>query len=197
MEQREVNAQRFIEEHVYRLYASKIRVVGFKIFYPQLEDAAYNNLLHYVLTDPAIRVIHLRRNNQLRVLLSTKIAKRTGERTETSIARAEAQMKGVSQVELTYEECLKHFTIVSEYIIKYDDVLKEQGRRVLDVEYEAVVADPHSEFGRIQTFLGLEPQALSAPLVKQNNRSMAGLIKNYGELKRCFAGSPWAVYFDE
>jgi hypothetical protein len=49
----------------------------------------------------------------------------------------------------------------------------------------------------VQQFLGLNYQPVAPTIYRQSQQTLAQAIANYDELKSRFAGSPWAVFFED
>jgi DNA invertase Pin-like site-specific DNA recombinase len=73
---RERDPVRFLQERIFCRHPDKVGAVGFKFHY--VHFWAYPDLWEALTEDTDLRVLHLRRRNLLRMLLSTKIAKSTG-----------------------------------------------------------------------------------------------------------------------
>ncbi|MCH7837949.1 MAG: hypothetical protein IIC26_05510 [Chloroflexi bacterium] len=73
---REEHPLRFLDERIFGRHPEEIRAVGFKYHYEQ--GWAYRGLRERLVEDTEIRMVHLKRRNLLRMLLSRKIAKHGG-----------------------------------------------------------------------------------------------------------------------
>ena len=139
-----------------------------------------------------LRVIHLKRRNMLKTLVSAKIA-RMQDVWKSSKASAShgAQEKAVT---FTVEELEKGF--------KKFRALEENGENVfskhqcVNIYYESLVENPEFEFKRITGLLQVTDIKPSTGLRKQNPERLSELITNYEELKVAFAGSEWESYFE-
>jgi hypothetical protein len=68
---------------------------------------------------------------------------------------------------------------------------------MLEVFYENLVAEQQAECDRILDFLGVCRRPLVTQIKKQRTRPLREVIENYHELKKHFAGTEWARFFDE
>lgn len=76
LELREKDVRRFLAERVFADHEQRIRAVGFKFHYDHFWHDA--ELIPALTSDSGLRVVHLRRLNRLRTLVSVKIAEQTG-----------------------------------------------------------------------------------------------------------------------
>jgi LPS sulfotransferase NodH len=174
-------------------------VVGLKILYHQLEEKyaqhwGINDLgkvLEYLKSNKAIRVIHLKRRNRLRSMVSIKVA---GKNKVYAIRNDRKRNKEIT-IKLFMDECLKHFEDVDHWEKKYDNFFQDHS--LLEVYYEDLTKNTQAECNRILDFLGVRFRALRAKTRKQNVRSLSEIIENYQELKGQFAGTEWEKFFDE
>jgi len=182
---------RFLEERIYRKYPDAIQAVGFKIFYSHApRDTAWGRAVwEYLVGQPALRVIHLRRRNLLAAHVSRKKAAAVDEWIKYSGA---SQAGGVT---LDYEETRARFEQAMVWEREYAALFA--GHPFMDLAYEDVAADYTGEMGRVQAFLGLPPRDVPPATRKRPPQPLAEQIANYDELKARFAGTPWAEYFTE
>lgn len=192
---RTADAPAFLEEVVFRRHARSVRAVGFKLFYPQLVVRPVAGLAEALVSTPGLRVVHLRRRNLLRVLVSNRIANRTGQMAATSPAAAREAQSRVGTLRLEPEDCESYFTLLEERAERCHALFDEES--VLSLEYEALVADRDAELGRVRAFLGLPPADGSTRLVKQGTRALADVLENLEELREHFRGSRWEAFFEE
>ena len=66
----------FLTKQIYREHADSVRAVGFKFHYSHFWG--YEGLWEALVADRQIRVVHLKRRNLLRMMLSYRIAEHTG-----------------------------------------------------------------------------------------------------------------------
>lgn len=187
----------FLRTRVWRAYPPTMRAVGFKIFYPQIEHEMFPGLSPILLNDQSLRVIHLRRDNLLRVLVSDTIGRKTGVMLQTG---PKAATNARPQIELSRAECEQFFTDLDAKAERYSDLLEHKralGHHVLELRYELLVSDYHAQMEQVQKFLGLPVRELRSPLIKQNPRPLSQIITNFDQLQAHFANTRWASFFAE
>jgi LPS sulfotransferase NodH len=145
--------------------------------------------LTYLENDPNIKVIHVRRRNRLEILLSTKLASRSGVWRSTS----GSYLRG--PIHLDFEECLRFFEETDTLENRYASLFRDH--RVIQVFYEEMIGDTSSSLEEVQSFLGVEHKLLSSPLRKQNKLRAPDAISNYFELREEFRDTKWIGYFEE
>ena len=64
----------FLNQYIFRNYSEKIEAVGFKLMYNQLSENKINKIINF--QDNSINIIHLKRKNKLKTLVSYKLAEK-------------------------------------------------------------------------------------------------------------------------
>jgi LPS sulfotransferase NodH len=180
---------RFLEEKVFRKYPSHISAVGFKIFYYHARDSQ-QPLWSFLRDQKNLKIIHLKRNNTLRVLLSLKRAFQTNIWTNNEITEVERL-----KYSLDYEECLGEF-IWSETVKKEFDTFFRDSDKI-DIFYEDLASGYEIELKRILAFLHVSFENLKPTTYKQSSQPLSEEISNYFELKERFKDSPWHEFFED
>ena len=180
----------FLETRVFRKYPPAIEAVGFKIFYHHApRDTVWGkSVWDYLLAQPDMKILHLKRRNLLKVFLSKKQASRTGEYIKYSHGADEALSIDPGEAQAFFEQ-------MKTGEAEYDALLS--GRPLIEVIYENLTRDYAAEMRRILEFLGVEPEDVNPGTDKRPSRSLASQIENYAELKEQFQGSPWEPFFTE
>jgi len=180
----------FLESEVYGTYPRSVAAVGFKIFYYHAQDDDWKILWDHLLAQRDLRVIHIKRDNMLRTHLSRKRAQITNS-WENRSGRQERN----PAVTLDYAECLHDFETTRGWEQRFDELFHDHPRCV--VHYEQLAADYVAQSARIMEFLGVPPLPVEPLTRKQSRAPLSAQIINYADMKRQFAGTPWADYFDE
>ncbi|MBP8947436.1 MAG: sulfotransferase [Candidatus Promineofilum sp.] len=182
---------RFLQTKVFRAYPPNVAAVGFKIFYHHApRDTVWGRAVwEYLLGQPELRVLHLKRRNWLKMLVSEKQA---GE-TEEWIKYSDGQE--APAVHLPPDEAAAFFARVAAWEAEYDALFA--GHPGCEVVYEQLTRDLPGQLARIQTFLDVPHEAVSPGTAKRPRRALAEQITNYAELKGHFAATPWAAFFTE
>lgn len=180
----------FLEQKVFRRFPRQISAVGFKMFYYHAQDDSRKSIWTFLRNQKDLKVIHLKRNNTLRLILSLKKAHQTNKWTNTT---------GVGEenlaISLDYEECLKAFTEAPEIKRQFD--IYFEGHHKIDVFYRDLSSNYESEMRRIQEFLGVDYEVVKPTTYRQSNLPLSEAISNYLELKRRFRGTPWEEFFED
>lgn len=178
------------------LYSNKpaiIQAVGFKIFYYHPSDMESDQIWQILERDKEIKVIHLKRKNILRTILSRKIAGKTDAWLMKRINKNQLNLED-KQVSFTKEECLKGFTQTKNWEITFDERFGTHQK--IDVFYENLIKNQQDELIRIQQFLDVKVETLDTSLIRQNPEKLSDLIINYQDLKENFKGTEWGLFFE-
>ncbi len=219
---RDSDYKRFLQERIFCPHSENVRAVGFKMPYDHVWG--YAGLLKWLAQDTDLRVLHLKRSNQLRMLVSYKIALTTGvwlddkkvslstklrpanapraiRRPRRSIVRLWRFLRPRNPwqdrrepVTLSEEECRAFF----EKIEHDSTVFIEHfhGHPQLELYYEELLDRRREVLDRVQSFLGVEPRRLTVTMRRQNPEPLRELLANYDELYEAFQGTPYAAFFD-
>jgi LPS sulfotransferase NodH len=170
------------------------RVVCAKILYRDFEERYHEKrnipsmarLFGYLVSNEDIRVIHLRRENLLDVIVSKKLAEQSGKFVGGDYA--------VQQAEISPGFCRRRI----EFIKAQEDMCREafSGPRYLEMTYEELNTDASTALKRLQDFLDVGAFRAQSHHKKQNKAARSQAITNYDELKAHFSGTPFARYFD-
>jgi hypothetical protein len=204
-------------------YPKEISAVGFKYRYGQ--SSAFPGLLERLADDTGLRVLHLKRHNLLRSLVSAKIVEATGvwfeQRRPTLASKFRpSNALGALRHPLRAANRLRKFlwpkepawksrrapvTLSAEECLSqfrlieeqaaHDDQLFQQHPKLI-VYYEDFLHHRDEMFDQVQSFLGVEPASLTVTLRRLNPEPLRDLIANYDELYAAFRDSPEATFFD-
>jgi LPS sulfotransferase NodH len=171
----------------------RIRAKGFKLFYYHPLDDNSDALWRDLVADQALRVIHLKRRNILRCLVSRKIAAQRDAWSAAADNTGEAPRR--KTVSFTTSELQDGFSQTRAWEHMGDRDFRHH--RLLSLAYEDMAAQPAATLERVQRFLSLPPARLNSDMRKQNPEPLSHLIANYDDLKQAFAGSQWSLFFEE
>jgi len=162
------------------------KLVGFQLMYSQL---SYYRSLQRWITNRNIAIIHLIRQNALKKLLSSAVAKKTGQ---VHFARN----KSIQKVFLNPQTILTQLN----RIVSLREGMKKKfpGNPYLEITYEQFFSDHFEELKRICAFLGIERAEIEFPhfLKKLNPDSLEDLIENYDEIAMLLKGTPHQKFLD-
>jgi LPS sulfotransferase NodH len=184
------NPIRFLEKKVFRCFPTHTAAVGFKIFYYHAQDDEWKAVWEYLQAHKELRVIHLKRKNILETHLSRVKAQLTDEWVNLTPVRGDSRA-----IPLDYEACLADFVRTRTWEREYDAMFQEHPR--IEVLYEELSCDHVAEMKRIQSFLGVDYEAVTPQTHRQSHQRLSDAISNYWELKERFAGTPWADFFTD
>lgn len=160
--------------------------VGFQLMYSQL---SYYRSLQGWITNRNVAIIHLIRQNVLKKLLSSTVAKKTKQ---YHFAPNGSRQK----VFLNPQTIITQLnTIVS---LKKEMKKKFPGNPYLEITYERFLSDHFEESKRIFAFLGIEGAKMEFPnfLKKLNPDSLEDLVENYDEIAMLLKGTPYQKFLD-
>src|SRR5262249_37267580 len=150
------------------------KAVGFKIKYEELLLPDHAWLLEWLKGHREIRVIHLRRENRLKRLIS--------QITATTIyglynVTSEDQRPLPARVALTPEACLEDFERTEAREALFRAYFTEHV--VLETTYEAILSDRDHVLDEIATFLHVRPAAMTTPTLKINPDDLHEMLDDY------------------
>lgn len=169
-----------------------IRAAGFKIMYNHPVDDKNSDLWFDLARTKDLHVIHLKRRNILRSIISGRIAKDQGVWYSTGGRPKEPVRK---KVNYTKDELEDLFIQTQEWQNKGDQMFHDHP--LLNIYYEDLTQNLETEFSRITDFLGVKRIKPKTILKKQNPEKLSSLIENYDELKNDFTGTEWYSYFED
>jgi len=173
-------------------YSVKCR--GFKIFYYHPQDMNNKELFWNELTEiNNLHVIHLKRKNILRTIVSRKIAGKTN--TWASPKRKSTNKKQNINITLTPNELKNKFKETQRWINQGDELFKKHKK--VSLYYEDLVNNPREEFKKVTEFLGVKFVEPNTNFQKQNPEKLNDLITNYDELKIAFSNTEWEDFFTD
>ena len=236
---RDKDFKQFLDTRIYCERPNEIHAVGFKLphshfsqYRPRLHRSmsalppqAEEKLLEWLVAEVDIRVLHLRRRNPLRRMVSTYIARETGGWLEppaptlararnptavlTAIRHPRRAVRSLRRILFPKEPAWKSSRTAIE--LTEDECREFFAKDVLDTAhydelfsehdihtlyYEDLVDHYDATLESVQTVLGLDPRPLAPATRKQNPEPLQELIANYDELYEAFRGTPEEAYFE-
>ncbi len=209
---------RFLRTRIFNEHPEQYRAVGFKYLYGHFWG--FDALTEHLQADPDLRVIHLKRRNMLRSLVSVQLAEATNKWIEDwgptrprplPVRAASAATHPIRTIQrlrkkfappvetkpeviLTQEQCERWFFRTNHEVTRTEEIFASHAG--LELYYEDIIADRDAAFARVQEFVGVEPQKLVVTLRRQNPEPLRDLISNYDELRAAFAGTTEEAFFD-
>jgi LPS sulfotransferase NodH len=190
-----LNGRHYTEilEKVFSRQPYYIAARGFKIFYYHPIDIESAELWHDLREAVDLRVIHLKRRNILRTMISRKIAL-SQEVWRIPSVRGQ-HPAGKMAVSFTPTELEQGFMETKRWEEEGDEAF--QGHPMVSIDYEDLVDSTDATFRKITDLLDVRFVPPKTNLRKQNPERLRDLVTNYDELKSAFAASKWHVFFDE
>jgi LPS sulfotransferase NodH len=182
---------RFLEDHIFRVFHRDTAAVGFKFFYWHCQEDHWRCVWDYLKEKKEIKIIHIKRKNKLRTLVSLKLAQQSKQWSQKHLGEKKKQ----GAVSLDFDKCLEVFNDWSEKETFYDNYFADHPMH--EVTYENLCEKYEKEMENIQWFLGLKPFRLMPLTVKQGGRRLDNVIANYAELKEQFEHTEWKHFFED
>lgn len=158
------------EQFAFQGYPKLIKAVGLKIFY---ENPIYEEGLNFILNDPAVKVILLRRKSALAQFVSLKLAEKSKEWVGT--------LDPLRKINLNIDEFRKFNEIQTK--AEHQVLSKLKDRNYFEAYYEDLLQDEDQTLLKLQHFLGVRPKKLVSLLKKQGNKNVSNQIANWDEVK--------------
>jgi LPS sulfotransferase NodH len=169
---------------------SLYKCLGFKLFYYHPLDSDDNLIWRLLEKDKNIKIIHLKRNNLLRVHVSRLIAEKTDEWARIDNSNLNINKK----VEVSLTNLMKDFNETKNHIINTEKLFREHN--VLEVVYEDLINNQQETIDSILSFLNVKKVILKSSLVRQNPEELKNLISNYDEVKNALIKSDYQYMID-
>jgi LPS sulfotransferase NodH len=163
--------------------------IGFKLLYSQ--GFSHRALLDHLAAEKKLPVIHLKRRNLLRRLVSERQAYATGKWAATP---AQGPAAARPAVRLDMAEMIASIRTTEEHQEIYDNLFA--GHPVLNLVYEDLAARPQHVAARAAAFLGLAaPATPPAPrFAKTGHEALATALTDYEAIRAKFRR--WGGFFD-
>lgn len=168
-----------------------IQTAGFKLFYYHPFDGENTDIWNILQSDKSIKIIHLIRENRIRVYVSLMVANKTGKWRNKSGKAKSIEDKRIS---LDADEFIKWAEQKEKY--ETDTRKKFKDHPFFEVSYENLVRNRETVFDNLLTFLGVSKMKLHSALRKQNSEKLEDLIVNYDEFKQVILKSKYAKYLN-
>ena len=172
-------------------FDESITHVGFRLFHDHARSRTERAIWTHLRRTKDLQVIHLKRRNILRNLLSLKLAMRSDnwQRTEgTPPVRYEP-------LRIEYKEVIRHIRVRERSFARGSKFFRRH--RKAEVLYEDLERDEERRLEALLRFLGLPPQPLTSSTRKQNQQTPRELIENHAELEARFRRTRWHEFFQD
>jgi LPS sulfotransferase NodH len=164
------------------------RTFGFKLMYRQVERDS--RVRDFLVADRGYRIIHVKRRNLLRRLLSEQRALKT----ERWFVKASEPRPDNPSVILSVDACIDDFSLTERMRTLYESYFKDH--QMLELYYEDICADLPGTRSRLLAFLGLaEMGSVAIWSQKSAVDPLREAIENYDDLKAALPDR--AEFFDD
>ena len=204
----------FLSSYIFGEHVEGTKAVGFKFQYRNW--IGFGKVINSLVASQELKVIHLRRNNLLRSLISFRLTRATGQyhrrprqlgwrkamlalrHPAQAVQRLPSLLKRKEYVApvltLSKEECSEFFMQTRMQEQRFDEMFREHER--LDITYEQMVEDFPATSERVLDFIGVHTEQLSYTQQPLNVQPVRALLNNFDELADAFRGTPAAAFFD-
>ncbi len=181
---------RFMDQVVFQDHPTRIRAVGFKLFYRHARHGEWAHIWDVLKERKDLVIIHMRRDNMLKTHLSHMKAIQTGVwETKRGATQGDAPMSlDVAQTQAMFETYQADSLAADAWFAEHT---------LINMTYEGLVRDREGTMNQISDILGIERRQVAPGIRKQSARPLSEAITNYGELQRHFADTPWSRFFTE
>lgn len=178
---------------IYSRYPRFVKAVGFKIFYYHPVDDESGTVWNKLREMEDLYIIHLKRRNILRTILSKEIAQMTEAWTKRY--HRGTIVSGEKKVHLDENELLKAFKQTRYWETTYEHIFRSHP--MIEIYYEDLLNNTNAEFQKITDLLDLKFCNARTTFQKQNPERMSELIINYQSIKKSFSNTEWSLFFED
>lgn len=169
----------------------KTKVIGFKYFYYHPVDGDSQKATEILKSIEELKVIHLKRRNLLKTVISCEIAELTG----VWYVNDKTNHTEKKPIEISVEKVKEEIDLTNSRINKGD--LDFAANPNITVFYEDLVDNRTTEFRKILDFLNVsETVPGDSPLKKQNPEPLDKLVSNFQEIINSFKGTKYEHYLN-
>ncbi len=166
---------------------------GFKTKFRDVADPAG---FAQLLKARGATVIHMRRRNQIKLVVSVLNASRLRDATGKWNLEAEADRLPAFEIKIDVFKRLLEARETRDRVL--EDYIGGLGLEVVAIDYEDLLADEQGVFDRVFRALGVEPIKIErAGVIKGTSDDLRKAVVNFDELRASFAGTPYEKMFDE
>ncbi|WFU51794.1 sulfotransferase [Sinorhizobium terangae] len=169
----------------------KVTHIGCKINEPQFQERPdfFDELARW----PGLKVIFLSRRNTLESLRSLVQARQSRQWLKFS---SDDDTAPPPRVKLSIASCEDYFKVADDFHTRIAHSYASSS--LLEIEYETLLLEPAACLETALRFLGVQALQLSgrATLQRLEKRPLEETVENFEELRRHFAGGPYARFFE-
>ncbi len=187
--------ERILADHVYLPYPPGIDAVGFLLQRSGARCPHASILWPLLERDLDLQVVSLRRENLLRRYLSQRLRRRERQHLGASSPPPDLERTPPEPIKLEFDHLIRDFEHQEHKRLELDR--RFAGHRVTTVSYEELCHRYDETLNRLQRFLGVPPIELRPKTRKRAIPPLSQIVSNYRELKKDFADTAWAEFWDE
>jgi len=166
------------------------RAVGFKLMYHHAHMEASKTVWTYLASEPRLVVLHLHRANLLEVIVSHRLAERTGVWQAPPIWWP----RRAGKVMLSPDDCLRYFDNVLEE--RKEALERFAAFKPMSISYEDLTTNRQLVLNRITEALGVHPFTPKTEIRKLERLPMRKRVSNYAALREAFSKTEYAHFFE-
>lgn len=173
-----------LDQFIYCDYEPQIKAVGFCLHRVGARFGNWPDLWEILQDMKDLYIISLRRENLLRRYWSFQI------RTIQDLKNQSPEPRPFDK-----DRLIADFERQTKKIAEFDERFSDHP--LITVTYEELCNNYQPTMSRVQEFLGLDHVELQPGTNQRLTPKISEKVTNYEELKRDFADTPWAHFFDE
>jgi LPS sulfotransferase NodH len=164
-----------VSQLVFKPHTPALKAIGLKIFYEYYDDPLYAAAFQHIVQRKDVKIIHLVRQDLLKVYASLQVARKTNIWSSTKSNAAE-KVKVLIDVDDFKRFVLQHRTHQEKFASLFKD------HSCIKISYEELVGKPEATLEMVQQFLGVPARKLFSLLKKQNSDTISSIVENYDEV---------------
>lgn len=192
----------YLNHYFFRNYSENVKAVGFKYMYYQLHTQKIKKVIENFNKEQDL-IIHLKRKNKLRAFLSLKLMEENKISTklisENELGRFQNKkpsgIKNFKPIYIKSDELKTYIEKIYVYETQHSELIKNHHH--ITVFYEDLLKEMIKTANQIIINLELPMEELTILNEKQNQYLLSESILNYTELKKEFAHTEFASFFEE
>lgn len=166
--------------------------IGFKT---KLVDVLDPDGFAALVQSEGIKVIHMRRRNLVKAVISRINARRLYEATGNwNLYRSADQMPAMPIDPAEFDLFLREREEADQSLAAY---VRGLAVPALPVEYESLLSDRDGVMSEVSAFLNIRVAAVTAKTLKNTRDDLREVVENFDALRARYAGTPYFQMFDE
>jgi LPS sulfotransferase NodH len=170
---------------------SPLQAVGFKT---KLRDVIDRDAFTSALHDRRARILHLERQNLVKLAVSSINAARLAKSTGKYNLLKDTDRLPAAPIDV--DELRTNITRRAEWQDMLRAYLESIELPILHLTYEGLLAGETRTLGRVFSFLDVPSAPVSSPILKNTPDDLRQAVSNFDELRSHFVGTPFEAMFD-